>query len=104
MSDTEYLNWTIPGERYDNLTQADIAAFQENLKKSFEYYVREGFDGGGFYMTPGGDDPGLDPQNISELAAALDGDLRYETARAWLARNIEGRSYFGWGTRWSGWC
>ena len=95
MADNEYLNWTIPAERYNDLTTADISQFEENLKKSFEYYIRESFDAGGFYMTPEGDDPNFMPQNISELAAGLDKDPRYERARTWLSKNIENKSYTG---------
>ena len=94
MSDTEYLNWTIPAERYNDLTASDIANFKANLKKSFEYYITEGADAAGFYMTPDGDNQNV-PHTVEELSTMLDADLRYEQARRWVTENFENKEWTG---------
>jgi hypothetical protein len=95
MADNEFLNWELPS---GDLTAADIAAFQENYKLAFEYYLVEGqaeLAATSGYLTPGdlaGESslqPIMFPSTIEELVLQLDADLRYEPSAVWVAGNLK---------------
>ena len=102
MADNEFLNWELPS---GDLTAADIAAFQENYQKAFEYYLTEAqgiVDDGGAsapssWLAPGNSEP-TDVQfveTVGDLIEQVNKDPRYVDSQAWLETHLDA---VVWGT------